>query len=92
MHLLHFLGLLALLFSPLAIADEWTHQLGNSGYAIREAMQKGAPTKCPERYRQALVLQNQAKEAFKSRARQRSMDLSRKAEIEARALLKTCTQ
>lgn len=84
MRLIVSLILLGLFHSVPAFADEITHQLGNSGYAIREAMQNGANRKSPEHYWTALRLQNQAKRAFRAGAYQRAVELSKQAETEAK--------
>lgn len=79
------------------MADEYTHQLGNSGYALRWAMDAGANVKSHERYRKAVELQRQARIKFKQRYLKESMDLSREAEKEAllarqESLKETCIQ
>lgn len=65
-------------------ADEITHQLGNSGYAVRWAMQEGAAKKSPEHYAQALKLQQEAKAKFAHENEKEAMRLSQEAEKEAR--------
>lgn len=71
--------LLVFFVSSPVLANEHTHQLGNSGYAIREAMHEGAATKSPAKYFEALRLQNEAKEKFKSRYFKEAMELSKQA-------------
>ena len=75
-------------FSLNTLADEVTHQLGNSGYAIREAMQAGAPRKSPASYFKALNLQNQAKKAFSNENLEMAIQVSKEAEAEAKLALK----
>ncbi len=70
---------LAFIISSPVLANEHTHQLGNSGYAIREAMHEGAATKSPVKYWEALRLQNEAKEKFKQRYFNEAMELSKQA-------------
>ena len=73
-----FIFLVFIISSPV-LANEHTHQLGNSGYAIREAMHEGAATKSPDKYWEALRLQNEAKEKFKQRYFNEAMELSKQA-------------
>lgn len=77
-----------LFFSPLAAADEVTHQLGNSGYAIRWAMDEGAAKKSPEHYWRAVELQGQAKAKLAAENEKEALRLSREAEKEAKLALK----
>jgi hypothetical protein len=74
-----FFLLLIVGLAPLAQADEWTHQLGNSGYAIREAMHEGAAKKSPNAYFRAVKLQTQAYRAFHARDLEGSRELSKQA-------------
>ena len=74
-------------FSLNTLADEVTHQLGNSGYAIREAMQAGAPRKSPASYFKALNLQRQAKKAFNDENLEMALKVSKEAETEAKQAL-----
>lgn len=76
------------LLSSVAWADEITHQLGNSGYAVRWAMQAGATKKSPEHYARALKLQREAKIKFARENEQEAIRLSQEAEKEARLALK----
>lgn len=68
-----------------AFASETTHLLGTSGYMIREAMQVGAGKKDPENYRRAVMLQKQARQAFRGtrkkggRNLQEARDLAKQA-------------
>ncbi len=71
--------LLILAWAGPVLADEWTHQLGNSGYAIREAMHEGAAKKSPNAYFRAVKLQRRAYQAFHDRALEKSRDLSQQA-------------
>lgn len=76
----------------MSFADEYTHQLGNSGYAVREAMQQKANTKSPELYWKAVKLQREARLAFQSENLEKAMELSREAEKLAKQALKEATQ
>ncbi len=66
------------------LADETTHQLGNSGYAIRWAMQEGGAKKNPDHYARALKLQREAKAKLAHENEEEAIRLSREAEKEAR--------
>ncbi len=74
------------LLSPVLRADEWTHQLGNSGYAVREAMHAGANKSHNEQYQEAVQWQKKARNLFSQFNRDESMDASRKAEDLAKKL------
>lgn len=76
-----------ILFSSFLQADEVTHQLGNSGYAVREAMQAGAAKKSPEHYWEAVRLQRQARILFSKRYIKKAVALSIQAEEEAKKAL-----
>lgn len=80
--------LIGLLFPFISVADEVTHQLGNSGYAVRWAMQEGANEKSHEHYRKAVELQAKARLKFQQRYISEAMDLSRQAEEEAKIAIK----
>lgn len=69
-------------------ADEITHRLGNSGYAVRDAMHAGAAKKSPRHYRKAVDLQRMARIKFSQRYLNEAIELSRQAEVEARLALK----
>lgn len=71
-------------------ADEMTHQLGNSGYALRWAMQEGASQKSPEHYWKAVALQRRARVKFSDHALREALTLSQEAEKEAHLALKDC--
>lgn len=64
-------------------ADDITHQIGNSGYAIRRAMQMGAEQKSPEHYKKAVQLQEEAKGFFYLRKKSSALERSLEAEKEA---------
>jgi len=73
-----------ILLSPvLSHADELTHQLGNSGYAVRWAMHLGANKKSPTHYRTAVKLQKQAREKFRHENDAEAKRLSEEAYKEA---------
>lgn len=68
-------------------ADELTHQLGNSGYAIREAMQAKAYDKSPGHYWKSVYLQRQARIMLQKRKLELAMQLSVEAQREAKMAL-----
>lgn len=76
--------LFSALISQVGFSDEWTHQLGNSGYAIREAMNRGASKKSPLHYWKAVKLQEQAKNKLRHENLDEAIRLSRLAFREAK--------
>lgn len=77
-----------LLLPQISTADDVTHQLGNSAYLVRWAMQEGADEKSNDHYRKAVELQRKAELKFKHRFVTEALELSREAEKEAKIALK----
>ncbi|EKD41916.1 MAG: hypothetical protein ACD_73C00442G0004 [uncultured bacterium] len=67
--------------SNVVMADEYTHQLGNSGYAIRFARIEHADRESPKEYRQAVKLQRKAQNLFAQQKMTEAMEISKKAEV-----------
>lgn len=73
------LFLVLVFFSGPALADKYTHALGDTGYMIREAMQAKANKHAKDLYRQALKKQGAAKKALQRRALTKSLELTAEA-------------
>lgn len=71
-----------------ARADEFTHQLGNSLYAIRAARLECAFKRSPDYYFRAVRAQMKAQKKFANRALVEATHLSLTAEREAKLALK----
>lgn len=77
-----FISLILLLgVTKLVFADEYTHQLGNSGYAIRFARIEHADVEAPKEYRQAVKLQRKAQVLFAEQQLTEAVEISKKAEV-----------
>lgn len=81
--------LMALSFASVnGFADEVTHQLGNSGYAVREAMLDHADLLSPEYYYSAASWQQRARELFAQRKIKQALAASHTAEQMAKIAIK----